>query len=443
MGKKIKSEMDAQRAQFVEGAVKNGAPPQAASQIFDQMAKFAGYGFNKSHSAPYALLTYQTAYLKANHPLEFFAASMTYELNNTDKLNVFRQDMERLKVPLLSPDMNTSDVTFCVEGNGIRYALAAIKGVGEAGMKVIVEERQTNGLFKDLNDFANRLGVSGAHGALNKRQLENLVAAGAFDSLTANRKQVYLGIEAILKQAGLAAQEKKSQQHSLFGFTAVGGNMALSLPRVSDWGSLEKLKYEFEALGFFLSAHPLDVYGESLTRLGVTSSERLREMGDGACPKLAGIVLVKQERMSKAGQKFAFVQLSDGFGVFEVAVFSETFSRCRDILEPGNPLLISATLKQEPEGDGFRLTAQGIQLLDEAMQSLTRMIRVRLSETADAQSLYHALTLAKGGATQVSLEVVLPASPAVHILLPDRYHIQAETRSCLREVPGVLGIEDF
>lgn len=443
MGKKIKSEMDAQRAQFTEGAVKNGVPRQAATQIFDQMAKFAGYGFNKSHSAPYALLTYQTAYLKANHPLEFFAASMTYDLNNTDKLNVFRQDMARAKIPLLPPDINTSGVTFCVEGNNMRYALAAIKGVGEAGIKVVVEERQVNGPFKDLTDFTNRLGVSGANGALNKRQLENLVSAGAFDSLNANRKQTHLSIEPMLKQAALSAQETKSQQHSLFGFAAVAGNVALTLPKVNDWGYLEKLKYEFESLGFFLSAHPLDVYGESLTRLGVTPSDRLKEMGDGVSMKLAGIVLIKQERMSKAGQKFAFVQLSDQDGVFEVAVFSETFNRCRELLEPGNPLLVNATLRQEPEGEGFRLTAQGIQLLDEAMQSLTRMIKVKLSEMADVQSLRQALTLTKGGTTQVSLEVTLAATPPVCILLPGSYHIQAETRSCLRDLPGVLGIEDF
>jgi DNA polymerase III subunit alpha len=444
MGKKIKSEMDAQRALFVDGAVKNGVAPKAATQIFDQMAKFAGYGFNKSHSAPYALLTYQTAYLKANHPLEFFAASMTYDLSNTDKLNVFRQDMERLKVPLLPPDINMSEVTFCVEGNGIRYGLAAVKGVGEAGMKMVLAERRANGPFKDLNDFANRVGLSGANGALNKRQLENLVGTGAFDTLNSNRKQVYGGIEGILKHAGLAAQEKQSQQHSLFGFAAAEGHVTLTLPKVSDWGSLEKLQHEFEALGFFLSAHPLDIYGVSLLRLGVTTSDHLSGMGDGAAVKLAGIVLVKQERTSKAGQKFAFVQLSDGQGVFEVAVFSEVFSRSRELLEPGNPLLISVTLKQESEGgEGFRLTAQGIQLLDEAMQSLTKMIRVQMDETAKAEEVHQVLKSASSGTARVCLEVIFKDSPTLQLLLPDRYHIQAETRSHLLGLPGVLGIEDL
>jgi DNA polymerase III subunit alpha len=442
MGKKIKSEMDAQRALFVEGAVKNGLATEIASQIFDQMAKFAGYGFNKSHSAPYALLTYQTAYLKANYPLEFFAASMTYDLNNTDKLNVFRQDLERLNIPLLPPDINSSGVGFCVEGQGIRYALAAIKGVGEVGIKNILKEREQNGPFKDLNDFAHRVGTAGAHGALNKRQMENLVSAGAFDGLNPNRKQIYGVIEAILKQAALAAEEKHSQQHSLFGFSSDEGSIKLTLPNISDWGSLEKLSYEFDALGFFLSAHPLDIYGSSLTRLGVTLSSQLKDMGDGSNVKLAGIVLVKQERTSKAGQKFAFVKLSDSSGVFEIAVFSETFLRCRDLLEPGTPLLVSVILKQEEEGDGFRLTAQDIQPLDAAMQSLTKMIRVRLDQSAQAHDIRRILQSTSKGAARVCFEVVFPATPTIQIILPESYHIQAETRSQLLGVPGVLGIDD-
>lgn len=443
MGKKIKAEMDAQRNQFVEGAIKNGVDTKVATLIFDQMAKFAGYGFNKSHSAPYALLTYQTAYLKANYPLEFFAASMTYDLNNTDKLSVFRQDMERLKIPLLPPDINASDVTFSVEGNGVRYALAAIKGVGEAGMRVVIADRQANGPFKDLNDFTHRMGVSGANGALNKRQLENLVAAGAFDSLNPNRKQVYLGIEAILKQAAFAAQEKQSQQHSLFGFSGSDTHTNLALPKVNDWGSLEKLQYEFAALGFFLSAHPLDIYGTALTRLGVTSSHCLKETNDGVTVKLAGIVLVKQERTSKAGQKFAFVQLSDAQGVFEAAVFSEVFTRTREFLVPGTPLLVTASLKQESEGEGFRLTAQGVQPLDEAVQALTRMIKVRLSEEARAEEVHKILSPTAGGALRVCLEVTLSTSPSAQILLPGGYTIQAETRSHLLGIPGVLGIDDM
>ena len=443
MGKKIKAEMDAQRAQFVEGAIQNGVTPGIASQIFDQMAKFAGYGFNKSHAAPYALLTYQTAYLKANYPLEFFAASMTYDLSNTDKLNVFRQDMERMKIPFLPPDINASEATFSVEGEGVRYALAAIKGVGEAGMRAVISERQARGPFQDLTDFANRAGRCGAHSAINKRQLENLVAAGAFDSLNANRNQVYGAIESILKQANLAAQEKQSQQYSLFGFATEGGHTTIALPQVREWGALEKLQKEFDALGFFLSAHPLDIYGKGLSRLGVAASSSLKDKTDGAAVKLAGIVLVKQERTSKAGQKFAFVQMSDSQGVFEVAVFSEVFAISRTLLEPGNPLLVSALVRQEAEGDGFRLTAQGIQLLDTAMQSLTKMIKIRVNEDVKVDLLHQVLATAAKGSARIYLDVAVPGSPSIQMLLPDGYHIQAETRSGLLSLPGVMGIEDL
>jgi len=442
MGKKIKSEMNAQRELFTEGAVKNGLAPEVASQIFDQMAKFAGYGFNKSHSAPYALLTYQTAYLKANYPLEFFASSMTYDLNNTDKLNIFRQDMERLGIPIYPPDINASDGAFSVEGAGIRYALAAVKGVGEAGIKMVIEERQAKGPFKDLNDFACRMGVSGAHTALNKRQLESLVAAGAFDCLNANRRQVHAGIEAILKQAALVAEEHKSQQYSLFGLGVMDHHIGLTLPKVDDWGSLEKLQYEFEALGFFLSAHPLEVYGASLSRLGVTPHAHVKNMSDGATVKLAGIVLAKRERLSKAGQKFAFVQMSNAEGVFEIAVFSEAYAQGRNLIEPGATLLIHAIVRHAPEEENIRLNAQEVQLLDEAIQSLTKMIRVYLNEQAKAQDLQRVLAPAQGGTMRVSLEVALTASPPVQILLSDTYHIQAQTRSYLLELPGVVEIED-
>src|SRR5271155_490943 len=208
MGKKIQSQMDAQRAQFVEGATARGVERARAELIFDQMAKFAGYGFNKSHAAAYALVTYQTAYLKANHPVEFMAASMTLDLGNTDKLNHFRQELNRLGIALLPPDINRSDVAFAVETDekrgkpAIRYALAAVKGVGEQAMRELVAERAARGPFKDLFDFALRLDPK----TFNRRQFENLVKAGAFEPLNPNRAQSFAAAELLLRQAGRAAE---------------------------------------------------------------------------------------------------------------------------------------------------------------------------------------------------------------------------------------------
>ena len=219
MGKKIPAEMEAQRQLFIEGAAARGVDGGLADHIFDQMAKFAGYGFNKSHAAAYALVAYQTAYLKANYPVEFLAALMTLDLGNTDKLNIFRQELDRLGIRLLPPDINRSEVTFAVEsdpksGNpAIRYALAAVKGVGGQAMSELVAERTANGRFKDLIDFARRLDAK----SFNRRQFENLAKAGAFDSLNPNRAQTFAAAEQLLRQASLAAEERESRQESLFG----------------------------------------------------------------------------------------------------------------------------------------------------------------------------------------------------------------------------------
>ena len=218
MGKKIQSEMDAQRTTFVEGAAKNNVEDARASMIFDQVGKFAGYGFNKCHAAPYALVAYQTAYLKANHPVEFFAASMTLDMGNADKLGNFRRELERLQIPLLPPDINKSMAEFAVERtaegkNGVRYALAAIKGVGRDAMNRLAEERATNGPFKDLFDFAERLDQR----VINKRLLESLVKAGAFDSLNKNRAQTFGAVEALTRHSQATHESRGSNQNSLFG----------------------------------------------------------------------------------------------------------------------------------------------------------------------------------------------------------------------------------
>ncbi|MAM67646.1 MAG: DNA polymerase III subunit alpha, partial [Rhodospirillaceae bacterium] len=276
MGKKIKAEMDAQRENFVGGAVERGVDKAQAARIFEQVDKFAGYGFNKSHAAAYALIAYQTAYLKANYPVEFLAASMTLDLGNTDKLNVFRQDLDRMQIPLLPPDINKSGVTFTVETvvNGattyaVRYALAAIKNVGHQAMEDVVAERDTNGIFADLADFATRLSTSGA----NKRQFENLVRAGAFDSVDPNRKRLYEGAEGVMRLANQSAQERSSGQESLFGgAVAEDDNVRLRLPDTLDWPVMERLTHEFEAVGSYLSAHPLDAYAGQLRRLRVLSA---------------------------------------------------------------------------------------------------------------------------------------------------------------------------
>ncbi|MDE1931954.1 MAG: DNA polymerase III subunit alpha, partial [Alphaproteobacteria bacterium] len=359
MGKKIKSEMEAQRKQFIDGAKAHGVSDRLAEYIFEQVAKFAGYGFNKSHAAAYALVGYQTAYLKANYPVEFMAASMTLDLGNTDKLNVFRQECDRLGIKLLPPDINRSDVEFAVEAadesGAIRYALAAVKGVGSGAMRAVVAERAAHGPFKTLFDFAAR--IDPKH--FNKRQFESLVKAGAFDAIAPNRAQAFAAIELLLRHANASANERASQQVNLFG-GASGPAAGPALPAITDWPLAERLQKEFEAIGFYLSSHPLSPYGKSLARLGVLRFADLarRPAGAETRVKLAGVVIGSKERTSARGNRFAFLQVSDMSGIYEVMAFSEVLRDSRPLLDSGQPLLVTADIRVE--GDTFRLTAQRI-----------------------------------------------------------------------------------
>ncbi len=427
MGKKIKSEMDAQRALFTEGAIKNGVKKEIASQIFDQMAKFAGYGFNKSHSAPYALLAYQTAYLKANYPLEFFAATMTLDMHNTDKLNLYRQDLDRMKIPLLPPDINVSDVTFSVEGDSIRYALAAIKNVGAQAMETLVAERQLKGVFKSLGDFATRIDPR----AVNKRQLENMVASGCFDALHINRRQLTDGLDALLGIAQQTRTEKASKQRMLFATSAAETDKEIPLPNIMEWTPLDRLQKEFDALGFYLSAHPLDMYKETLDRIGVMQSMDLQERATSTnqSVSLAGIILTKQERTSKKGDRFAFVQITDLSGVFEVAFFSEAYAAVRDKLIPGQAVYVTGNLKSDGE-ESFRLTGQGLEPLDSKAKMDNLMLTID-PEKAKIAYIKHMVNELKKGRTRLHFVIPVTDIGLVKVTLNDTFDITPNLKAGL------------
>ena len=327
MGKKIKAEMDAQRETFVNGALANDVARNDATRIFELVAKFAGYGFNKSHAAAYALVAYQTAYLKANHPVEFMAASMSLEINNTDRLELFRRELERLGIPLLPPDINASRATFSVESQAdgtkaIRYALGAIRNVGVQAMTALANERAANGPFADPFDFAGRVDPH----QINRRQIENLAKAGAFDSLTPNRKQMADGAEILLAYSSQAKLSRS--QASLFDESDATLAPRPSLPEQEDWDPNERLTAEQEAVGFYLSAHPLDSYQDALKGLSVTpAAEVAQQVARGITRfRLAGMVLNVRER-GPGSRRYAFIQLSDPSGSFEVAAFPRDLRR--------------------------------------------------------------------------------------------------------------------
>jgi DNA polymerase-3 subunit alpha len=390
MGKKIKAEMDAQRDVFTKGATERGVTADRASYVFDLVDKFAGYGFNKAHSAGYALVAYQTAYLKANHPVEFLAAAMSLDINNTDKLNVFRQEAQRLDIAILPPDINRSKVDFSVEqvdGRGaIRYALGAIRNVGRDAMRQVVAERTANGPFKDLWDFAGRLDAR----QMNKRQMENLTRAGAFDGLNSNRAQVLDGVDLILRYAAAQANERGSDQASLFGGDDGVKQPPPKLPASPEWSLTDKLGHEFESVGFYLSAHPLDAYAKALAKQHVRSYAEVRELAySGKRFKLAGTVLGKQERTSAKGSRFAFVQLSDPSGMYEIAVFSDLLAEKRDLLEPGALLLVEVDVRGD--GDEARLTAQSIITVEQAAERAAGGIEVFLKDPSPLEAIQREL----------------------------------------------------
>ena len=442
MGKKIASEMEAQRQLFFEGAAARGVERARAELIFDQMAKFAGYGFNKPHAAAYALVTYQTAYLKANYPVEFLAALMTLDLGNTDKLNVFRQELSRLGIRLLPPDINRSEVTFAVEPGdkpAIRYALAAVKGVGPQAMAELVAERATRGRFKDLADFSRRLDAK----SFNRRQFESLAKAGAFDSLNPNRAQTFAAAEQLLRQASLAAEERESRQESLFAAIDPGFAPRPTLPLAVDWPLVERLQHEFVAIGFYLSSHPLDPYGKSLERAGII---RYADLPVGLAAnaasrfKLAGIVIGRKERTSGRGNRFAFVQMSDPSGTFEVTLFSEILSESRALVDSGQPLV--ATVDVRSEEDSLRLTAQKIEPLDTVVAHAAAGLRVFLGEARALANLKSVIAREAGGRGRVTVVLDLP-SREVEIALPGGFKVDPRTRAAVKSLPGIVDVHDI
>ncbi len=449
MGKKIAEEMEKQRKLFVDGSVERGVPDKKASEIFDIMAKFASYGFNKSHAAAYAYVAYQTAYLKANYPAEFMAGIMSLDLNNTDKLNLFRQELDRMKIPLLQPDINKSNVIFSVEEisnpneeiggtiKAVRYALSAVRNVGDAAMAALVAEREANGPFKDPFDLANRVDSKG----MNKRILENLVRGGAFDSLNSNRRQVFDGIETLIKHSNLAASERNSDQMGFFGADDNAMKKAAQLPNVPDWPLMDRLREEASAIGFYLSAHPLDAYKTTLKRIGVKSYVDIFQNGVSGPVKIAGTVISKREKISQKGNRFAFVQLSDSSAAFEIAVFSEALSVSRDYLEPGQSVFIMASAQFEEES--LRFIANTIELLDVKAAKATAGLKIFI-EDQTAVSLTKELLEREGkGRGNVVIMARIDATTEAEIHLNQGYRITPGLLQAVKAVPGIVEVQEI
>ena len=436
MGKKIKSEMNKQKKRFVGGAVENEVDKASAQYIFELVAKFADYGFNKSHAAAYALIAYQTAYLKANYPVAFLAATMTLDMGNTDKLSLFCQEAKRSGIAIEPPCVNGSETEFAPNGQAIRYSLAALKHIGTQSVEHICEIRESGGPFKDITDFARRVDPR----LVNRRAIETLAAAGAFDGLLPDRAKAFHNVDRILGEANRSSGDRERGQSDLFGEGKAASD--LELASVDPWTPIEQLNHEFEAVGFFLTGHPLDSYEAALEKLNVQSwSTFVENVKNGqAAGRLAGTVTYRQERKSKSGNSFAFAGFSDRTGQFEAVIFSDTLAASRDLLEPGTAVLLS--VEAEMDGEVIKTRVQSVQALDKAALNMQRGLRVRLGVGADLQEIAHRISKKSSGEIQFLVELDQPHCQ-IEIVLPGRFDASPGTASHLKRLPGVLDVQEI
>ncbi|MEM6745229.1 MAG: DNA polymerase III subunit alpha, partial [Pseudomonadota bacterium] len=455
MGKKIQEAMDAERPKFLAGAAENGVDKAKAQEVWDLLDKFANYGFNKSHAAAYALVSYQTAWLKANHPVEFMAAVMNCDLHLTDKLAVYLREVQRLGIEVVPPCINRCEATFAVEpcetteeaphGGRILYALGGLKNVGVEAMRLLTEARGGRP-FETVFDLARRADLK----RIGKRPLEMLARAGAFDALDANRARVLAGLDALVAYSAACHEEAASPQNSLFGDAAE--LPPPRLPNPEDWMPAERLQQEHEAIGFYLTGHPLDDYRGALERQRVLSYAELHAQATargGALAKVAGVVTARQERKSARGSRFAFVGLSDPTGLYEATCFSEPLEQYRSVLEPG--ALVVVTVEAEAAEGEVKLLLRAAQPVDAAVATAAATgLRIFVNDPEAMESLKSRLAYAeaaKGAAARrggpVNLVLMSPEFGEVELRLPGEWPLTPQVAGSLKAAPGVVSVEEF
>ena len=444
MGKKIPEEMAKERPKFIEGAQKtHGIDAKKAGEVFDLLEKFANYGFNKSHAAAYAVVSYQTAWLKANHPVEFMAGTMNCDIHLTDKLGLYFQEVRKnLALPWVPPCVNRSGALFEVQDGKLVYALGALKNVGVEAMRLITAARGDRP-FVSLFDFARRVDMK----RVGKRSLEMLARAGAFDQLDSNRHRVFESLDLLAAWSATVQEQKSSNQVSLFGD---GGDDLPEprLPAVPDWPAAERLAEEFAAVGFYLTGHPLDDYMRALRRKDVLTLDEVtaRAAQGPLVAKMAGTVAGRQERKSARGNRFAFVQLSDTTGQYEVTLFSETLEAARPLLETGMQIVIQ--VEAVMEGEQLKLLGRQVEPVDEVVANAGASgLRVFLEEEEALATVASVLDRARRDLPRASrgpvyLTVMDGVLGEVDLELPDPCPVTPQVRSALRALPGILEVEE-
>ncbi|MCL4143719.1 UNVERIFIED_CONTAM: hypothetical protein GTU68_045349 [Idotea baltica] len=445
MGKKLQEAMDVEKPKFLAGALENGVDKKKAQEVWDLLDKFANYGFNKSHAAAYAVVSYQTAWLKANHPVEFMAGVMNCDIHLTDKLAVYFQEVKKgLRLPWSPPCVNTSMATFDVQDGTLIYGLGGLKNVGVDAMGLIVDGRGDK-QFATLFDLARRVDLK----RVGKRPLEMLARAGAFDVLDPNRRKVFDSLDALVGYSAAIHDQKNSNQVSLFG--EAGDD--LPEPRLSaaaDWVAAERLAEEFKAVGFYLSGHPLDDYMAALKRSEkvLTLDEVMTQAAQGAMvAKMAGTVAGRQERKSARGNRFAFVQLSDPTGQYEVTMFSDTLEVARDHLETGNQVVIQVEATMESEQ--LKLLGRTVVPADMAVANAgSSGLRVFLGNVAAISNVSDILSNAikdgvPGGRGPIMFTIDDIELGEIDVELESHFPVTPQIRSALRSLGGVIEVQEI
>ncbi len=448
MGKKIQEAMDAERPKFLKGAAGNGVDEAKALEVWNLLDKFANYGFNKSHAAAYAVVSYQTAWLKANHPVEFMAGVMNCDIHLTDKLGVYFEEVEKgLDLPYVPPCINRSEATFAVAEGALVYALGALKNVGVEAMRLVTEGRKVDGVdkpFSTLFDVARRVDLK----RVGKRPLEMLARAGAFDQLDPNRRRVFDNLDALVAYSAAIQEQKSSNQVSLFG--EAGDD--LPEPRLSsppDWLPAERLGEEFKAIGFYLSGHPLDDYMPALKRRGVMTLDDVtaRATQGPHVAKMAGVVSGRQERKSARGNRFAFVQLSDTTGAYELTIFSDTLEQAREHLDTGSKVVVA--VEATMESDQLKLLARSVGPIDIAVaEAGVTGLRVFVEEEQALDTIATVLDQAQSvarsaGTGPVQVCIQDPALGEVDLDLGKDYAINPQIKGAIKSLQGVLMVEEL
>ena len=396
VGKKKKTELEKQKQNFIQGASKNGISKEIAAGIFLKIEPFAQYGFNKSHAAAYAIIAYQTAYLKAHYPHEFFAASMSMELSNQNKLSEFHEELKRLDINIIRPDINNCYADFKSDGKNFYYALGALKNVGFDAILNVVNERIKNGLFISLKDFIKRVNPKD----INKLQLEGLVKAGAFDKLSDNRQSIYNSIPNIILYSKNIFENRLANQNDLFNNEEDKNDNILE--EIKDWKFEERLSKEFQTLGFFMSDHPLNQFKNLYDEFKIKNYSEFNLINESAEVNIASTVLKIQEKKTQKGNSYAIVKFSDLSSVFELFIFSDIFEMNRNILIEGNSLILTLSKNLSDDDNNFkRINVKKIASLNDLINKPLNEVKIFLKNIEQLKKIDNIFK--KNGKTDINI----------------------------------------